>query len=621
MAKTNAAGTGDQGAPFQLPENLESLTAEALAELFETASTQMDTIVGERDPNKLPALSELRTARQTIKAQMEKVAAQQAEIDAQFDEIAAELAEANAAPAETPAEPALEGEVQDAQGAPIAPAAPAPQLVTASGRPQGGAIAASRDVGGLSGPQHRLNPSLSGARQIAPQASATPPEAELIMTATAHSGAAKLAMGDRIQNLGQLGSLMEDRARGLSDQNGFRQVDPRNTAYRHAARRSSDPYGGTMVASIRQQFETVLHDKSPRDAVQAYIEKLGAQRGASQFESLVAAGGWCAPSQIRYDFFNIACQSGMIDLPTFGVERGGIMFPDSPSLADTFSPALPWYTAFSNATVPWLWTEGDDILAATGSPTKPCIRVPCSTMVDRRLECYGICLTAGNLADNAWPESTANFLRLLMAAHYHASNARYISTIVSLAVANAACNATGSGAAAPILSTAELAGFDYRAKFGMCRTDVIEAVYPEWALGLIRADLAKRTGVGDFMNIPDSMIGDWFSTRGIRAQFVQDYQVRAAGQPGASTAGGITQYPSTVSHLLYAAGTVARGNGMSLDLGVVRDSTLNETNDFTAAWMEDCHLIAQFGHEVRQYTINVCPDGTTGAADLTSCCP
>ena len=73
-----------------------------------------------------------------------------------------------------------------------------------------------------------------------------------------------------------------------------------------------------------------------------------------------------------------------------------------------------------------------------------------------------------------------------------------------------------------------------------------------------------------------------------------------------------------MKNFLYAAGTVARGNGMTLDLGVVRDSTLNARNDFTAAWMEECHLIARFGHEVREYTTNACPDGTTGAADLTS---
>lgn len=441
------------------------------------------------------------------------------------------------------------------------------------------------------------------------------------MTAVVASGRAQLGMGDKVKSLRSLGDLVEDRARNMSDQSGLRQVLPNDNAFRHAARRSSDPFGGQMVASIRNDFDVVFNDKTPVDVIAEYVEKLRKQSSVREFESLVAAGGWCAPSQIRYDFFNIAEQTGMIDLPTFGVERGGIQFPISPSLADTFSPQLPWYTAFSNATVPWLWTEGDDILAATGSPTKPCIRVPCSTMDNRRLECYGICLTAGNLADNAWPESTANFLRLLMAAHYHAANARYISTISGLATQVTGCTVAGSGLVAPLLATAELGAIDYRSKFGMSRDSVIEWVLPEWTLGGVRADVAKRTGVApnDSFRVSDADIAAWFDARRIRVQFVQDYQVRAAGQPGAATA--ITQYPSFVKGLLYSPGTVARGNGMSLDLGVVRDSTLNRTNDFTAAWMEECHLIARFGHEVREYTVNICPDGTTGAADLTSCCP
>ncbi len=455
---------------------------------------------------------------------------------------------------------------------------------------------------------------------------------EFDMTAVVASGKAQIGMGDKVKSLRSLSDLVEDRARNMSDASGFRQTLPNDNAFRHAAgrgenlingRKSSDPYGGQMIASIRNDFDVVFNDKTPRDVIAEYVDKIRAQSTGAQFESLVAAGGWCAPSQIRYDFFNIAEQEGMIDLPTFGVERGGIQFPISPSLADTFSPALPWYTAFSNATVPWLWTEGDDILAVTGSPTKPCIRVPCSTMDNRRLECYGICLTAGNLADNAWPESTANFLRLLMAAHYHAANARYISTIAGLATAVAGCTSTGvgSGVMAPMLDVAELGAIDYRSKFGMGRNSPMEAVYPEWSLGAARADLAKRTGISpnDSFRITDADIAAWFDVRNIRAQFVQDYQVRAAGQPGAATA--ITSYPTTVKHLLYAPGTVARGNGMSLDLGVVRDSTLNRTNDFTAAWMEECHLIARFGHEVREYTTSICPSGTTGAANQTSCCP
>ena len=615
MAKANP-GAGD-GAPFSMPADLSTLSAEELTGLFESASKQMDELLSKRDPADLPKLGDLRTARQAIQTRQTELAEEQAQIDAQFDEFAQELTppveEPAAEEAAAPAAEVVEGEVQNADGTPAAP-----QLVTASGnRPSGGALTASREVGGLNPNRSapRLNPSLSGIRGAGP--AQTPPGSGFQQgTLTASVGLpGTFEAGAKIDSIDSLGRLFETRARNMADQGG-----------RYQARRNGDPFGGVQVASVRHDWgKDVFGDESSQTAIDEYRERVTGMASESKMESLVAAGGWCAPSQIRYDFFNIACEDGMIDLPTFGVERGGIQFPVSPSLADTFSPAIPWYTAFSNATVPWLWTEGDDILAVTGSPTKPCIRVPCSTMSNVRLECYGICLTAGNLADNAWPESTRNFLRLLMAAHYHASNARYIATISALATGTNAitgCSTTATNAAtATLLDTAELGAWDYRTKFGMCETDVMEAIYPAWAKGAIRADLAKRMGLSpnDAFRVSDSDIASWFDVRGIRAQFVQDYQVRAAGQPGAATP--ITSYPTVMRNLMYPAGTVARGNGMTLDLGVVRDSTLNARNDFTAAWMEECHLIARFGHEVREYTNALCPSGMTGANTLTSCCP
>ncbi len=611
MAKpTTSGGVGDAGAPFTLPASLDDLTPEQLDELRVKAETEFDAIYdqdGGPKADQLARAGELADALDSIRGRAAAIEAEAAETQAAFDELRARR---------TPAEPtatepegddsgddddAIEGDVLPA----AAPAAPAPQLVSASGR-TGGAITASRDTGGLQGGKRRLNPSLSGARANAPSVPA--PSQELAITASVGLPG-QFEPGARITDLRAVGDLMEQRAKSMADQGG-----------RFSARRSGDPYGGVQIASMKNDWADRFSDTSSTDAVQAYIEKVQGNRTASKFETLVAGGGWCAPSQNRYDFFNIACEGGAIDLPTFGVERGGVNFPVSPSLADTFSPALPWYTAFSNATVPWLWTETDDILTVTGSTNKPCIRVPCSSMTNVRLECYGICLTAGNLADNAWPESTRNFLRLLMSAHFHASNARYIAQIVSAAgTAITGCTPAGSGTVAPLLSTAELGAWDYRSKFGMCDDDVLEWILPAWSKGAVRADLAKRTGVSDFMCVPDSAIAAWFDCRNIRVQFVDDFQVRAAGQPGAATS--ITGYPSIVNGLLYAAGTVARGNGMSLDLGVVRDSTLNAENDFTAAWMEECHLIARFGHEVRNYQIQICPDGTTGAADLTTCCP
>lgn len=602
MPKNSPSG-GDAGAPFTLPADLTTLTADQLAELHAAAMAEFDSIYeAEEGPraDQLERITELADGIEALNARTKQIEAEAAETQAKLEEQRNRV--------RPPAE-AVEGGDPDEPEEPAAPvesepAAPTPQLVTASRK--GGAVTASRDVGGVTGPKHRINPSLSGARALAPAVNA--PKQELAITASVGLPG-QFEPGARLPNLRSVGELMERRAKSMADQGG-----------RYAVRRQGDPYGGVQVASIAHDFADKMSEDTPVDVVQAYVDRLAAERNASKFEALVAGGGWCAPSQNRYEFFNIACEGGAIDLPTFGVERGGINFPVSPSLADTFSPALPWYTAFSNATVPWLWTETDDILTVTGSTNKPCIRVPCSTMNDVRLECYGICLTAGNLANNAWPESTQNFLRLLMAAHFHASNARHIAGVVSCAgTVITGCTAAGAGAAAPLLATAELGAWDYRSKFGMCDDDVLEWVLPSWAKGVVRADLAKRTGVSDYMCIPDSMIAQWFDCRNLRVQFVDDFQVRAAGQPGAATA--ITQYPSFVQGLLYAAGTVARGNGMTLDLGVVRDSTLNAENDFTAAWMEECHLIACLGHEVRNYQINICPDGTTGAADLTSCCP
>lgn len=609
MPKTTSGGVGDAGAPFSLPADLSNLTAAQLDELRVKAETEFDAIYdaeGGPQAEQLSRASELADALDAIRGRADAIAAEAAQTQAKFDELRARRTPQTAPEEPERDEPAPEDPAPVVEGE-VLPATP--QLVSASGRPSGGAVTASRDTGGLSGPKHRLNPSLSGARSVAPKVEA--PTRELAITASVGLPG-KFEPGAKLNDLRAVGDLLETRARSMADQGG-----------RYARRRPGDPYGGVQVASISNKDwigEDRFNDATGAEAVQAYIDKINGQRNAGKFETLVAGGGWCAPSENRYDFFNIACEGGMIDLPTFGVTRGGIKFPVSPSLADTFSPALPWYTAFSNATVPWLWTETDDILTVTGSTNKPCIRVPCSEMSDVRLECYGICLTAGNLADNAWPESTRNFLRLLMAAHYHASNARYISQIVSCAgTAITGCSDGGSGTAAPLLSTAELGAWDYRTKFGMCDDDVLEWILPAWAKGPVRADLAKRTGVSDFMCVTDDQIAAWFDCRRLRVQFVDDFQVRAGGQPGAATA--ITQYPSFVNGLLYAAGSVARGNGMTLDLGVVRDSTLNAENDFTAAWMEECHLIACFGHEVRNYRIGICPDGTTGAADLTTCCP
>lgn len=378
---------------------------------------------------------------------------------------------------------------------------------------------------------------------------------------------------------------------------------------------------GHTVATVRNSFEHTVDDRTSPAAVGDLIDHLTRPELKN---SLVAGGGWCAPSEIRYDFFNISCEDGMIDLPTFGVTRGGIQFPVSPSLADAIGDnafggfAVP----FTNASVPWLWTEADDIATVTGSPNKPCMRVPCPTFDEERLECYGICLTAGNLTDDAYPEATQNTLRLLMSAHAHAINARLIALMVANSsapistgeFAGGGTPATAKPVFQQVLSGIDLGATDYRARFGMCIDDVLEVVAPYWLRSVIRADLAWRTGV-DMLSVTDEMINSFFADRNLRVQWVNDWQVRAAGQFGNATP--MTAWPTTADVMIFAAGTFLHGQGMTLDLGVIRDSVLNAENDFTAAWSEECHLIARVGHESRQYRITFSVMGATTVANLT----
>lgn len=367
-----------------------------------------------------------------------------------------------------------------------------------------------------------------------------------------------------------------------------------------------------LVASIRNDFSHSVDDRSKRGEVKELIQFL---TSPDKQAALVAGGGWCAPSETRYDFFNIACESGMIDLPTFGVTRGGIEYPVSPSLAD----ALGGGTAFagfaatlSNTSTPFLWTEADDIAAATGSPTKPCIRVPCPDFDEERLEAYGYCLTAGNLTDDAYPEATQNTLQLLMAAHAHVVNARLIALM--LARSTSAITITGGAitdAAAPrIYNAVGMAATDYRARYGMCIEDVLEVVLPYWVRDVIQADLAWKAGV-ELGDIPLSEVNRYFTARNIAVQWVNDWQVRGAGQFGNATP--MTAWSTTADFLIYAAGTFVHGSGMTLDLGVIRDSVLNETNDHTAAWSEEAHLIAKVGHASRRYTVGFNVNGSTSA--------
>jgi hypothetical protein len=552
------------------PEDFTSLTDEELAAL-ESDAVAAFTDLSEGDDVDAEGLETLRSYAAGITGVRETLSTRTAE----REQRAAELAS-----------------MREAVGVSVGVSSDAPAEAAPA---EGGAVVANgtKPTGGPAYTQPReagrrgLNVPLSAVAAQTPQASAVPARRDdSVLVASADIP--NFQVGSTLDGMDGLVAAMTARARALP----VLQRGDDTTRY--------------PIASLQRNFKYNLGpDTSPTQLNEVLT-------AATDPDALIAAGGWCSPSEISYDFFNIVCMDGTLDLPTVGINRGGMRFPVSPSFGSLVGNAAMWS-----------WSETQDIAAVTGtaqSGTKTCARVPCPSFSEVRLGCDGLCLTVGNLTEDAYPELIANHTRLLFAANAHKMNAKRIQQLVtySVAVSGTALGAAGAGTVAPVLGALELQAIDYREKYAMCTDAVLEVVLPRWLRGVMRADLRKRTRENTSMlSVTDAMLMSLFDAINIRVQWVGDWQTRATGFFGTST--NLTAWPSTVQFLLYAPGTFVLGQGMRLDLGIIRDSIMNATNDHTAEWMEECWLIAMVGHESRLGTVNICPDGTTGAADLTAC--
>lgn len=483
------------------------------------------------------------------------LAAEVAELDAQLQTLGIQTGGVEDEP--TPEEPV------PADEPPVAPEPePEPEPAITAASP-------TRGTGALVVKRKRLNVPLSEVARHAPDPGVGAGQAMAqIVTAP---DVPMYAAGRRLENLEVLTDAMHRRAKTLAMPSGY-----------------------TAVATIRKEYPIVLDREAAPEQVWDLMNR------AADPQNLVAAGGWCAPSTIIYDFFNIACNDGIIDVPTVGVTRGGIRWPTSPMISDVLSNI-------------WLWTEGDDIAAVTGTGTKPCVRVPCPSFNELRLACHGLCITAGNLTESAYPEMITNYLKLVMNSHEHVMNQRIIADMVAGST-SVAITGTDLPTTTGVLGAVGLQAIDYREKYRMCENDVLEVVFPRWAKEAIRSDIAKRNGQ-DLLAVTDAQIMSWFDVRDVRAQFVSDWQLGSGDLLGQTTPR--TAWPDNLQFMMYAAGTWVVGMGLDLNLGVVRDSALNAKNDHTAAWTEECKLTAKIGHESRLVTVNHCPSGMSGQAGLT----
>lgn len=371
-------------------------------------------------------------------------------------------------------------------------------------------------------------------------------------------------------------------------------------AYAAAARAGRSMSERHGLAIVRKAFDERATVGSPEsaDAAMAFAVNEKNLPGGS----LVAAGGWCAPSETVYDLLEDESRDGLISLPEINVTRGGIKFTKGPKFADLYAAPSFNFTeeeAKAGKYLPDAAAQGANKVGA-----KPVYNVPCTDFEEVRLSAAGIHIQAGLLQQRGYPELVARTIRGALVAHEHKMSESIIASMERQSTA-VSMDAGQIGAAAPILTAIELQVEHYRYAQRLSRSTTLEAVFPYWVRGAVRTDLSRREGV-DLIDVPDSRIDAWFRSRGVNAQFVYDWQ----GITGDASA--FKVWPGSIKFLLYSAGTFVKGSQDVITLDTVYDSVLLGQNDYTALFTEEGHLVAKRGHDARVVTVPLNPNGGTG---------
>jgi hypothetical protein len=329
-------------------------------------------------------------------------------------------------------------------------------------------------------------------------------------------------------------------------------------------------------------------------------------------DALVAAQGWCAPSETDYDICLQISTDGLVDFPEVQARRGGIRH----------NTGIEFDTIFGSGTGFFDLTEAQ---VAAGT-TKTCLEIPCPDFTDTRLGVTGLCLTGNILAIRGYPEFTATFTRGAMAASAHQINREQIADVVAgstaVSLSASAPWATDGSTVSQIMSAVEMAIVDIKYRQRMQRSATLEVVMPWWVLAQMRADWMRRPWTQD-PNLVDSEISSWYSTRGARVQYVYDWQdafssaALSGTGPGADTP--ISSLPSTLQFLVYPSGTWIRAVSDVITLNSVYDSTKLATNQVTHLFTETGWAMVRMCPISRVYTVPVCPSGKTTSTGALTC--
>lgn len=321
-------------------------------------------------------------------------------------------------------------------------------------------------------------------------------------------------------------------------------------------------------------------------------------------DELLASGGICPPYTPIYDFpiYGVTARPVRDSLAGFQADRGGINYPTPLGHASVLDAIT-------------VVTEAEDALGGTFA-AKACLALDCPEYQTAAVEAISACVTLGNFNARAWPEGVARLNDRVAIAHANVAETELLDAIG--AGSTTVVDEQKYGAVSTLLQGILKAAAAQRSRHRMAPETTLRVLLPSWVPDLMQADLAH----GQFDRFhPRAAMTRILAAANVAVTFYLDTETGEGQIFGAQSGSGanLLEFPLEAVWYLFPEGAWLFLDMGRLDLGIVRDSVQNETNDFSIFW-ETFEGAALIGIESLKVTSTICPDGTVAAPETAFAC-
>lgn len=310
-------------------------------------------------------------------------------------------------------------------------------------------------------------------------------------------------------------------------------------------------------------------------------------------EALVASGGHQAPFEVRYDIFGFGTTNRPVRdaLPRFQADRGGIRYITPPVLSD-----------YANAV--GVWTAANDSAETPNPATKASLTVAAASETTVATDAVTLQMQFGNLATRAYPELIARHNELGLIQHAREAEQYLLGKIADGSTAVTTTSLIGFGR--DMLVQVGRAATAYRSRHRLEADAPLRVILPAWVKDAMAADLTLSMPGDSTLNAYSEIEG-YMAARGVVASYSLDQNVY-----GAQSAGALVEFADSFTWYMFAEGTFLFLDGGTLDLGIIRDSSLVGTNDYKM-FVETFEGVAKVGIESLAITSTISINGVAAA--------